>query len=91
MRKHLFLSGYYRSQDGTGCGVYTEKLFLVHSNDRLLLNIFLSFLLALCCFSPTQTNYAQPAVSPPVDRAWNANWIAAPNDPGICPRCVKIF
>jgi len=34
-----------------------------------------SVLLAVYCWLPTQINYAQ-------SRPWNANWIAAPNDPG---------
>ena len=34
-----------------------------------------SVLLAVCSWLPTQINYAQ-------SRPWNANWIAAPNDPG---------
>jgi len=46
------------------------------------MNTFFSLLLTICGLFLAQPNYAQPAVSAPVDRPWNANWIAAPNDPG---------
>src|SRR5882724_9133428 len=46
------------------------------------MNTFFSSLLAICSFFLAQKIYAQSAVSAPVNRPWNANWIAAPNDPG---------
>lgn len=44
------------------------------------MNKIFSVLLALCSFLLTQTSYAQSVTS--VNRPWNANWIAAQNDPG---------
>lgn len=41
-----------------------------------------SVLLTLCAFLQTRTGYAQSAVAPPSNSPWNANWIAAPDDPG---------
>jgi len=43
---------------------------------------FLPLLLAVASFFLAQNSPAQSAVSTPVNRSWNANWIAAPNDPG---------
>ena len=42
------------------------------------MNRFFSAVLTLCSFLLTETSYAQS----PESRPWNANWIAAPNDPG---------
>ncbi|HEY8919548.1 MAG TPA: alpha-L-rhamnosidase N-terminal domain-containing protein, partial [Chitinophaga sp.] len=42
------------------------------------MNRFFSVVLTLCSFLLNQTSYAQS----PESRPWNANWIAAPNDPG---------
>ncbi|HEU4555422.1 MAG TPA: alpha-L-rhamnosidase C-terminal domain-containing protein [Chitinophaga sp.] len=44
------------------------------------MNKFFSLVLALYSFLLTQASYAQFATSG--SRPWNANWIAAPNDPG---------
>jgi len=44
------------------------------------MNRFFSAVLTLCSFLLTQISYAQSVV--PMSRPWNANWIAAPNDPG---------
>lgn len=46
------------------------------------MNNFFSTLLVLYSFLLAQTTYAQSAVPAPVNRPWNAHWIAAPNDPG---------
>lgn len=46
------------------------------------MNKFFSVVLSLCSFLLIQTNYAQSAVSAPVSKPWNANWIAPSNDPG---------
>ena len=42
------------------------------------MNRVFSAVLALCSFLLSGTSYAQS----PLSRQWNANWIAAPNDPG---------
>jgi len=38
-----------------------------------------SVMLAFCCLLSAHTNYAQSGIT---NRPWNANWIAAPNEPG---------
>jgi alpha-L-rhamnosidase len=46
------------------------------------MNNFFTVLLSLSCFFLPQIINAQPAHLAPVNRPWNAQWIAAPNDPG---------
>ncbi len=46
------------------------------------MNKLFAAILALCSFLQTQTGYAQFVAAISGGRAWNANWIAAPNDPG---------
>jgi len=46
------------------------------------MNTFFSLLLAFCSCFLTPYSYAQSATAAPSGRPWNANWIAAQNDPG---------